>query len=129
MATFDTQDRTGYYKKNDISENKFVALLSYIGPLVLIPIFAAKDSPYARFHATQGFSLLILEIVWSILALIIGAIMDNTLFTGILWGIISWIVSLLLIAIAILGIITVVQGKAKHLPIVGGFDVLSRIIH
>ena len=31
-----------------------MAILAYFGILVLIPILAAKDSKFARFHANQG---------------------------------------------------------------------------
>ena len=39
--------------------NKVMAILSYFGILVLIPIFAAKDDAFARYHANQGLVLLI----------------------------------------------------------------------
>ena len=38
----------------DVQNNKVMAVLAYIGLLVLIPIFAAKDSKFARFHSGQG---------------------------------------------------------------------------
>ena len=38
----------------DAQDNKVMAILAYFGPLVLIPIFAAKESRFARYHANQG---------------------------------------------------------------------------
>ena len=35
----------------DVQNNKVFAILAYIGILVLVPIFAAKESKFARFHA------------------------------------------------------------------------------
>ena len=47
----------------DVNANKVMGVLAYLGILVLIPIFAAKGSKFARSHANQGLILLILEIV------------------------------------------------------------------
>ena len=51
---FNTPDTTASYAAADVQNNKVMAVLSYIGILVLIPILAAKESPFARFHANQG---------------------------------------------------------------------------
>ena len=56
-----TVDTTSEYDPQDIEENKFMAILAYFGILVIIPILAAKDSKFARFHSNQG---LILCILW-----------------------------------------------------------------
>ena len=37
-----TADTTAEFDQNDINTNKGMAILAYFGPLVLIPIFAAK---------------------------------------------------------------------------------------
>ena len=43
----------------DVQANKVMAILAYFGLFVLIPLFAAKESPFARFHTNQGLILLI----------------------------------------------------------------------
>lgn len=58
----------------DINSNKGYAILSYFSLLVLIPIFAAKDSKFARFHANQGLVLMIAEVVYWIAVAIVTAI-------------------------------------------------------
>ena len=57
VALNDTADTTADYAQDDIEKNKVMAVLAYFGILVLIPIFAAKDSKFARFHANQGLVL------------------------------------------------------------------------
>lgn len=57
-----SDDVTAEFDPMDIKENKVMAVLAYIGLLVLVPIFAAKDSKYARFHATQGLNLSLIHI-------------------------------------------------------------------
>ena len=69
-----TEDTTADFDPDDIAKNKVYAVLAYFTILVLIPIFIAKDSKYARYHANQGLVLLLFEIVGSILVGIIAAI-------------------------------------------------------
>lgn len=120
-----TADTTAEYDPADITSNKAMAILAYIGILCLIPIFAAKDSKFARFHANQGLILLIVSAAWgiaySILSVIIMAISWKLGFLVALLG----IPSLVLIAPMVLGIINAAQGKAKELPIIGTFRILK----
>ena len=39
------------FDSNDVAQNKVMGILAYIGFLFLVPLLAAKDSKYARFHA------------------------------------------------------------------------------
>lgn len=123
----DMPDTTSYYSRSDIEGNKLMAVLSYLGILVLIPILAAKDSPFAKFHATQGLNLLIVSVAWSIVSGIIGAILGaiGVTFLSVLWSIITWLVSIVIFLTMLIGIINAAQGKAKELPIIGGFRILK----
>ena len=51
------------FNTEDVEQNKVFGILSYIGILVLVPILAAKDSQYARFHANQGLVLFITDVI------------------------------------------------------------------
>ena len=123
----DTPDTTSYYSRSDIEGNKLMAVLSYLGILVLVPILAAKDSPFAKFHATQGLNLLIVSVAWSIVSGIIGAILGaiGVTFLSVLWSIITWLVSIVIFLTMVIGIINAAQGKAKELPVIGGFRILK----
>ena len=109
-------DSTAEYDQADINSNKVMAILSYIGILVLIPIFAAKNSKFARFHANQGLILLIV----AILVNIVGRIFDK-----IHLGFIGWVLDVFVFVFAILGIINAAQGKAKELPFIGKYRLLK----
>ena len=61
----DTKDTTGDFDKNDIEQNRVMAILAYLGILVIIPIAAAKNSKFATYHANQGLILLIAEFILS----------------------------------------------------------------
>ena len=118
-----TADTTDEYSQSDIDNNKLMGVLAYIGILVLVPILAAKDSKFARFHANQGLVLLIANVAWSIVSSILSTIL-NSINLGIIASLLS-VVSLLFLVLAIIGIVNVVNGKAKELPLIGSFKILK----
>lgn len=126
MASFDeelknqlnTPDTTSQYDSTDIENNKVFALLSYIGFLFLVPLLAAKDSAYAKFHCNQGLILFIVEVIWNIISSILGAILP-------ILGTICYIINLVFLALIILGIVNAVTGKAKELPVIGKYRILK----
>lgn len=95
------------------SNNKVMAALSYLGPLVFVPFFTSKDDSMVKFHIKQGLVVFCIEVgVW---------LLGSVLRMYSLWMILS-IVNLATLVLSIIGIINVVQGKEKELPIVGGFS-------
>ena len=98
----------------DIEKNKAYAVLAYISILFLVPLLAAKDSPYARFHTNQGLVLFLLEvalnIVWVVHVL------------GWIAGVAGWIA---VVVFAIMGIISAAQGECKPLPIIGEIELIK----
>ena len=87
-------------------------MLAYI--IFLIPLLAAKDSKFARFHTNQGLVLFLCGIIASVVAVI---------------PVIGWIVApiagLVITVLAIIGIINALNGKAKELPVIGKFKILK----
>lgn len=110
-------DYTVNYSAEDIQANKGFAVLAYLGILCLVPIFCAKNSPYARFHANQGLALLLSDIVVSFVISLITRI------SGIFFAMNP--LNLIFSALAIVGIINAAKGSAKPLPVIGGFKILS----
>ena len=116
-----TTDTTSEYDPADIEANKILALFAYISWLVLIPLFAAKDSKFARFHANQGLVLAIAEIVvWVVLGFLGGLPLIGWVFK-----LVDGLFSLVCLGYAIIGIVNAVNGRAKELPIVGKFKLLK----
>ncbi len=87
-----------------------MALLSYLGILVLVPLLAAKGDEFAQYHAKQGLTLLIAAVI----GMFVGAV-----------PIIGWImapfITLACIVLAVMGIINVLKKKKKELPIIGKY--------
>lgn len=116
-----TADSTAEFDAQDIEQNKVFAIFAYLSWLVLIPLFAAKGSKFARFHANQGLVLAISEIVcWVVLG-----ILKRLPLIGWIFGIVDGLFSLVVLAFVIIGIVNAANGKAKDLPIVGSFRLLK----
>lgn len=120
-----TADSTASFSPEDVEKNKGMGVLSYLGILVLIPIFAAKDSPFVRYHANQGLVLCIAAIIYgvaySILSSVILAISWRLYFVVSILGLVGIVFAVL----AVIGIINVVNGQAKELPVIGKYRILK----
>ena len=94
-----------------------MAILAYFGILFFIPLVAAPQSRYGRFHANQGLLLLIVMVVLEIAAVIIGIIIPWYMYW--LQAIVTFILWLPTIALFIIGLMNAINGKAKDLPVIG----------
>lgn len=103
----------------DLASHRIHAVLSYFGILVLVPIFAAKDSQYAQYHANQGLVLFLAEFVCGIVTSLL-----TKLFGGGIFSFIFSLASLAFLAFTIMGIINAVKGEKKPLPLIGGIQLL-----
>ena len=116
-----TTDSTDEFDAQDIQNNKVMGILAYFSWLVLIPLFAAKDSKFARFHCNQGIVLAIAEIV----AVAVCGILAKLPFIGWIFGIVEGLVGLACFIFAVLGIVNAANGKAKELPLIGNIKLLK----
>ena len=118
---FAMTDRSNEFDSEDINKNRVFGIFAYIGWLVLIPIFAAKNSKWARFHANQGLVLAIL----STASIIVFYLLSLIPYIGWLFSVLDWIVSIGFTALMVIGIITAATGKAKELPLIGKIKILK----
>ncbi len=134
----DTPDSTADFDAKDVADNKGLTVLSYLGPLVFVPMFARKNSKFARFHANQGLVLLIAYGAYGVVQAILGAILraifpwnwDYGYFggRGFVYDALTTLLSLVWIVfsvLAVIGILNTVKGKAKELPVIGKFKILK----
>lgn len=121
----DMPDHTNEFDPADIQQNKILAVLGYIGILFLVPLLAAPNSRFAKFHANQGLVLFLLEMVWNIVTQIIvavlGVFIKNTFFISAIFGLLS----IALLVLACLGIYNAATGKAKELPVIGKIKIIK----
>ena len=118
---FKMTDRTEEFEKQDIEDNKVMNILAYIGILVLVPIFAAKNSQSARFNANQGLVLLILEVAGSFTF----GLLSNIPVIGWIFGTLAYVWGAGCAVLAVFGIVNSARGFVKELPIVGQFKILK----
>jgi len=98
----------------DVEKNKVMGILAYI--FFLIPVLAARESKFAMYHANQGLLLFLA-------GLIINISLSAIHFFS--WYIVRELISLLIIALAIVGIINASRGEMKPLPLIGGINILK----
>lgn len=128
----DTEDTSKDYTKKDKEDNKGLAILSYIGPLALIPYFYNKGSKYVKYHAIQGMNLLVVWICYSILSSLLHLIKYTKSCEHYMGGmfvncvkVTPWwirfpldIIGLILFAISVIGFVYALTGVAKKLPLI-----------
>jgi len=116
-----TEDTTKDYDAQDIETNKVFAILAYLGILILVPVFAAKDSKFAKYHVNQGLTLIIAAVAVNIVLTILGYIP----ILGILFRIIMGLFDLVVLAYVVIGILNAANGTAKQLPYIGKYTLLK----
>ncbi len=92
-------------------KNTLMALLCYLGILVVIPLLTdAKSDPFVKFHIKQGLVLLITEVILMFIGMV---------------PFIGWmlypLLALACLVLAIIGIVNAVSGEEKALPIIGQY--------
>ena len=91
-------------------KNTLMAILAYISVFIIIPYLMAKDDEFVKFHIKQGLVLVVIGLIaW---------------FAGMmLWGLypLLMLVNVATLVLSIIGIINVLQGNKKELPLVGQF--------
>ncbi len=94
--------------------NKIMAAISYIWILFLVPLLAAKDDAFARYHANQGLVLFLAGIVIGIIGII-----------PVVGTVIALVGGIACFVFTILGIINALKGEMKPLPFIGGIEIIK----
>lgn len=93
-----------------LGPQKVLGILAYLSFLVLVPWLVARRDKFVQFHVRQGLILLVLEAATWLLGIIP--------ILGWLAIFILWIIWTIL---SIYGIMVVLRGEEKPLPIIGQF--------
>jgi len=133
----DTPDVTSNFDEEDIDNNLFVALLSYIGILVFIPYFIKTDSKFVKFHAKEGLNLLIIEGIYVVLDSLLsmikvsevvvdyGSLVGTRMVTPLFISIPMALIGLVLTILSIIGIVNVCKCRAKELPLISKIKIIK----
>jgi len=103
----------------DAEKNKVFGILAYV--IFFVPLLAAKDSPYAKYHANQGLALVLAMFV----SLLVLTVLGFLPFVGGIFDLLKVVAYLGYLALVILGIINAAAGKCVPLPVIGGIKLLK----
>lgn len=124
--TYQYTGQTSYHTYNapktvESGMDRFLAVLSYLGILVVVPILAGNDSKFVKFHANQGLVLFLVKVIWRVLRFVlshflwfmnVGIISLGTIFNLMEFG---------FLILTIIGIVNALKSEKKELPIIGDF--------
>ncbi len=100
---------------DDIQRNKGMAVLCYLGILILVPAISGNKSPYVKFHMNQGLLLLIGQLAVGLLSYLLPSILFFI-------PTIAWVA---LLVFWIIGLVNAGSGKYQRLPLVGNIQILK----
>jgi uncharacterized membrane protein len=89
--------------------NKILACMSYLGILALVPLILNNDDHYVRFHARQG----VVIWMWEVIAIYALAIPGGRMIFS--------VSTFLCFALSVVGLMSVLLGRAWKLPMVGNW--------
>lgn len=92
-------------------KNKWMAILAYIGILIIVSFIVGKDDQFVKFHIKQGLVLLCIDVISWILTVIFPPFI-----------ILYKLIQLCILILAIIGIVNAAHRREKMLPIVGQYS-------
>jgi uncharacterized membrane protein len=101
------------FEAEDIEKNKILSALAYL--LFFVPLLAAPESKFGKFHANQGLLNLILAIAGGI---ILG-------FIPVLGWMLLPLFNLGILALDIWGAYNAYSGKAIEMPVYGNIEIIK----
>lgn len=97
----------------DVEKNKVISALAYL--IFFLPLIAAPNSKFGRFHANQGLLLLILAVGGNIVLNLIP-------FFGFF---LETVYSIVMFVLFLMGLINTLNGKARELPLIGQYRIIN----
>lgn len=109
----------------DVDKNKIFAVLAYLGILFLVPLLAAKESRFARYHTNQGVVLFLAAIICNVGVSILSMVLSHIPLLGFIGCLIWPVVWIGILGLTVLGIINAAKGECKPLPLIGQFKLIK----
>jgi uncharacterized membrane protein len=97
------------------SRSNLIAIFAYLGIFIIVPFLTGSNNqPFVKFHIKQGLVLIVFDVIGWIVAAIIG-------WVPLIGGLVTSIWAIASIILVIVGIINVLQGNEKELPLIGQY--------
>jgi uncharacterized membrane protein len=91
---------------------KMLAVLSYFGLLLLIPLLIARDNDYVQFHLKQG-------IAWFVVWVLVSCLFSIPL--------IGWSLAIAALAISVYAAVQAYEGKRWEMPFLGKYAKMIKL--
>ncbi len=112
----------------DIHQNKGMALLAYLGVLVIVPLVFGQHSKFVRHHTNQGLILMVLEVVVWVgckTLMLLGYPLFHLHALVYLTSFVGGLIWLVFAMFSLMGLLHVAGGSFADLPVVGSYEVLN----
>ena len=110
--------------------SRWIAALSYLTVLCFFSLWKGKDNHYIRYHARQGFLLLLVEVIAIILLFILEMTLGRLQFIGLIIIILLQLaVGLGAVTLSVLGFVKALFGEYWHLPFLGEYRDMVPHLH
>jgi len=109
-------------EERDIRENRGLAALCYVGPLVFVALFSAKESRFVRYHANQGLAVFAASAIYYIAT---SVLMPAVFWRFYYYAALLRFMGLAFPALMAAGIANALNGRMKELPLVGRVKLLK----
>ena len=90
-----------------------------------MPLLAAKESRFARYHTNQGVVLFLAAIICSVGVSIIALVLSHIPVLNLIGCLIWPVVWIGILGLTVIGIINAVKGECKPLPLIGQFKLIK----
>jgi uncharacterized membrane protein len=98
-----------------VGSQNIMAIFAYLWILIIIPFLtSSKDEPFVKYHLKQGLALIIFEAIGWVLGWFL-------VFIPFLGWLIMWLWWLAALVLTIVGVINVLNGAEKELPVIGQY--------
>lgn len=105
--------------EKDNRNDKLVAAMAYLSILVVVPFFMERKTQFVRYHLGQGATLFAVEILYGILYQLLAVTVLMISWRLYLIVRIVGYAAFVFPVLSVIGIINVVNGQEKALPVIG----------
>jgi uncharacterized membrane protein len=112
--------------QQDIEGGRLLAAVAYLPGLCFVGLVGSPDNRYVRFHARQGFLLLMLEVVaWIALAIFDGSLGRIPLLGFLVGAVVRFVLGFGFLGISIYGVVKGATGEMARIPYLG--DAIEKV--
>lgn len=116
-------EKTEIVVKAPSDRSRWIAALSYLAFLCFFSLLKSKHDDYIRYHARQGFLLLLAECVAAATILVLELTIGRVRFIGfVIVLVLQLVTGLGALTLSVVGFVKALFGEYFHLPLIGEYS-------